>query len=405
VRPAVRRIAGIFLLVAALLGACNVLGLILLSGCDQVELDKQFDRTIPYGSRQFNFFCNKGATNRYVVYDQQGTVVASGTNSKGCVYALVAVIRQFNSGAVPAISPGAPANRSAASGTATTLAYILDVENYNAVQILNPSTVTFTEVDLPGGAASAYPVGMDMTPDGTTLWVAQLAIQTNGGGVPPQPPQISIMNTATQAFTGSFPLPAGISPNTIVFSPDGTTAYLTNDGAASVGDSGDPANSSVLVINVASKSVAANIATPTGAGPMVMTPDGLLLYTVENTIGIGPNALTVIDTTTQTVATSVPLPNPAIKLFINPSGTRLYVFSYTAIGVFDTATNRQLASIPTSGFSLANNWAVFSPDDQSVWFCNCGVGKFYKVDQRTNQLTQTVQGTGLGVGFMFGLPN
>lgn len=56
-------------------------------------------------------------------------------------------------------------------------------------------------------------------------------------------------------------------------------------------------------------------------------------------------------------------------------------------------------------FSLASNWAVFSPDDQSVWFCNCGVGAFYQVDQRTNQLMQTVQGTGLGVGFMFGLPN
>jgi len=285
------------------------------------------------------------------------------------------------------------------------LYYILDVENYNAVQIFDPSTVTATEVDLPGGANSAFPVSLDMTPDGTTLWVPQIAIQPNGGGVPPQPPQISIMNTATQAFTGSFALPAGISPNTIIFSPDGTSAYLSNDGAAFQGESGVPANSSVLVIDVASKSVAATIATPKGAGPMVMTPDGLLLYTTESTNGIGPNSLTAIDITTGTVAKSVPLPEGAIKLFINPSGTRLYVVSELAIGVFDTATNQPLASIPTGGFSLTSNWAVFSPDDRSAWFCNCGVGTFYQVDQRTNQLVQTVKGTGLGVGFMFGLSN
>lgn len=268
---------------------------------------------------------------------------------------------------------------------------------------MDPSTVALTEVDLPGGAKAAYPVGMDMTPDGTKLWVAQIAIQPNAGGVPPQPPQITIMDVASQTFTGSFALPAGISPNTLLFSPDGTTAYVSNDGAAFQGESGVPANSSVLVINVASQKVVQTIATPKGAGSMVVTPDGLLLYTINNTNGIGANALTVIDTTTNTVATSVSLPNGAIKLFINPSGTRLYIFWSLGIQVFDTATNQQVASIPTVGFSTANNWAAFSPDDQSVWFCNCGYGAYYQVDQRTNQLIQMKQQTGLGVGFMFAM--
>jgi hypothetical protein len=404
-RPAARRIAGVFLLAAVLLGGCNVLGVILLSGC--LDSDEYLDRTLYYKSQRFDFICNKEISGYYEVYNQAGTLVLGGPVPDGsCVYALA--LAQSRLGFVPSgasNSSGGPANRSAAAGTRlpANLVYILDVENYFAVQIMDPSNAALTEVDLPGGAKAAYPVGMDMTPDGKSLWVAQIAIQQNGGGVPPQPPQISIMDTASQGFTGSFALPAGISPNTLLFSPDGTTAYVSNDGAQFQGESGVPANSSVLVINVASHAVVNTIATPKGAGPAVLTPDGLLLYTVENTNGVGGNALTVIDTTTNTVATSVSLPNGAIKLFINPSGTRLYIFWPRGILVFDTAINQQVASIPTVGFSTANNWAAFSQDDQSVWFCNCGFGAYYQVDQRTNQLIQMKQQTGLGVGFMFAM--
>ncbi len=410
VRPAVRRIAGVLLLVAVLLGGCNVLGVILLSGCTATSQDDDdyLDRTLYYKSQRFDFICNKEMAGSFEVYNQQGTLVLSGPVPNGdCIYALA--LTQSRLGFLPTGAPNSssgPANRSAAAGTSgsTNLVYILDVENYYAVQIMDPSTVALTEVDLPGGAQAAYPVGMDMTPDGKSLWVAQLAIMQNNGGVPPQPPRITIMDTASQAFVSSFNLPAAISPNAVLFSPDGTTAYVTNDGSPAEAVSGTPANSSVLVFNVASHALVNTIATPKGAGPAVMTPDGLLLYTIENTGSLSvANALTVIDTTTNTVATSVTLPNGAFKLFINPSGTRLYIFSGMAIGVFDTATNQQVASIPTVGFSNINNWAAFSADDQSVWFCNCGFGAYYQVDQRTNQLIQMKQQTGLGVGFMFAL--
>jgi YVTN family beta-propeller protein len=404
-RPAGRRIAGVFLLVAALVGGCNVLGVILLSGCLDYS-ERYYDQTIYYKSTQFYFTCDKTESEySYTIFDQNFKEVGHGpVPTRTCIYALAEARNRVASGEFGASSVlRGPANRSSAAGNPTNLVYILDVGNFNAIQILNPSTVTLTEVDLPGGAASAYPVSMDMTPDGKSLWVAQVAIQQNGGGIPPQPPRITIMDTASQTFTSSFNLPAGISPNTVLFSPDGTTAYVSNDSSPGLGASGTPANSSVLALDVASQAVVKTIATPKGAGRAVMTPDGLLLYTVENTNGIGASALTVIDAITNTVATSVSLPNGAIKLFINPSGTRLYIVSQLAIGVFDTATNQQVASIPTVGFSTANNWASFSPDDRSVWFCNCGFGAFYQVDQRTNQLIQTKQVAGQGVGFMFGL--
>jgi hypothetical protein len=93
-----------------------------------------------------------------------------------------------------------------------------------------------------------------------------------------------------------------------------------------------------------------------------------------------------------------------IKLFVNPTGTRLYIFWPRGIDVFDTATLTQIASIPTVGFSISNNFAYFSPDSPNAWFCNCGFGMYYQVDTRTNQVTNTVQQENTGHGFMFGLP-
>ena len=68
------------------------------------------------------------------------------------------------------------------------------------------------------------------------------------------------MDTAKQAFTGSFNLPSGLSVETVRFSPDGAAAYISNSGATELGSSGTPANSSVLVVDVASEADTATLA-------------------------------------------------------------------------------------------------------------------------------------------------
>jgi DNA-binding beta-propeller fold protein YncE len=208
------------------------------------------------------------------------------------------------------------------------------------------------------------------------------------------------MDTAKQSFTGSFNLPSGLSVDTVRFAPDGATAYVSNNGAPEEGSSGVAANGSVLVVDVASQKVTATIATPHGAGFEAMSPDGQILYTIFNNLG-GASYLTAIDTTTATVAAGVSLPNGALKMFINPAGTRLYIYWFQGILVFDTATLRQIASIPTVGFSFRNNFATFAPDGRTGWFCNCGYGIYYNIDLRTNTVLKTVQGQDLGHGFMF----
>lgn len=288
----------------------------------------------------------------------------------------------------------------ATTSTAQPLQYLLDLASLS-VQILSTSPFNLTEVDLPGGGNTQYPTSMDMTPDGSTIWVTQLAIGQNNAGITPEPPLVSIMNVAQQAFTGSFTLPNGISPSDIQFSLDGTSAYISNDGSPAEGESGVAANSSVLVVNVATQTVAQTIPTPKGAGSEALSPDGLLLYTIGNNSGLGANNFTVIDTTTNTVATSVALTDGAIKIFVNPTGTRLYVLWSRGIDVFDTATLQQVASIPGTFLSLTN-FAYFTPDGATAWICGCGYGVTYQVDVRTNQVINTIQGE--AHGSIFGTP-
>jgi len=278
---------------------------------------------------------------------------------------------------------------------------MLDVGNYYAVQILDIAAQKITEVDLPGGGNAPYPVSMAMTPDGKSLWVLQFGVPPNSFGATPQPPGVSIMDTARQTFTSSFSLPlSSTPPEAIRFSPDGTTAYISANGATTLSTSGVAANSSVTVVDVASQKVTKTIPTPKGAGFEVMSPDGLILYTIFDNLG-GFSALTAIDTTTQTVAASVPLPDGSLKMFINPNGTRLYIYWFRGIDVFDTATLQQVASIPTVGFSLRNNFASFSADGRTAWFCNCGFGMYYNVDLATNKVVTTLQSQDLGHGLMF----
>jgi DNA-binding beta-propeller fold protein YncE len=294
-----------------------------------------------------------------------------------------------------------PAHSTGTASTGPPLQYMLDAAILG-VQALDPTTFTFRGMHLPGGGNAAYPVSMDMTPDGSSIWVLQIAIQPNSNGITPQPAQISILNLASQTYTGTIALPNNISADTIRFSPDGATAYISNNGAPFNNETGIPANSSVLVLDVASQTVVKTIPTPKGAGFEVMSPDGMELYTINNNLGIGANTLTAIDTTTNTAGATAFLSGGAIKMFINPTGTRLYIYQELGIVVFDTATLQQIASIKTVGFSMQNNFAVFTPDGGTAWFCNCGYGIYYQVDVRTNQVVTTTQTQDLGHGFMFG---
>lgn len=365
-----------------------LLSMLLLAGCSKTP--KRTDFSV--GSRIYSFVCDK-TNNNWTIYDSSGSVVDTGIIDANCNSIL-----QIKSTQLQTSAPASDAPQKARDATtSTSVAYLIDVGNYNAIQIFDPATVTFKEVDLPFTqplSVSARPSGEALTPDGRFLWVVQEPIGTV------QAPRVTIMTTAQQAFTSTFDLPADVFPQSIFFSPDGSRAYISNRSGL-----GSPTtNNSVLVLDTTSKAVVANIPTPLGAGPSAMTPDGLLLYTMANTSGA--SAFTVIDTTTNTVATSVRNLSGALRLFVNPSGSRLYVVTFRGVAVYDTATNQLVTTITTEGLLSANDtWVDFSPLGETVWIFDGAANTTYQVDARTSQILTTVHRPALQHGFFFVLPN
>jgi DNA-binding beta-propeller fold protein YncE len=375
---------------------------LLLSGCNKVL------RNLSTGEFYVVqcFMTGDGTEYTVTVYKADGTTQEGETETyptESTCASLIATININNIGRTgKADAPSQFALRLAkgAVSTAQTLVYGLDQANL-AVQIIAPSSISLTEVDLPGGGYTQYPTSMAATPDGSTIWVTQLAGLGPNSATTLQPPLVSIMNVAQQAFTGSFTLPNGVSPNTIQFSLDGTSAYISNDGSPAEGESGVFANSSVLVVDVATETVTKTIPTPKGAGSEVLSPDGLQLYTIGSNNGIGANNLTVVDTTTNTAAASVPLPDGGFKIFVSPTGTRLYVLWFLGIDVFDTATLQQVATIPGK-FTFVTNYAYFTPDGSIAWFCTASYEACYQTGVGTNQIINTTQIPSLD--FAFGTP-
>ncbi len=82
---------------------------------------------------------------------------------------------------------------------------------------------------------------------------------------------VSIIGTSTNTVTSFFPNPAGTEPYSMVFSPDGSTAWLS-----------DFTNRKIEVLNVATHQVTATISLAPQEiiqnVPLALTPDGTKLY-------------------------------------------------------------------------------------------------------------------------------
>ena len=102
---------------------------------------------------------------------------------------------------------------------------------------------------------------------GSQVWVADTGPQTGQ----PSLSEISVISTATDKVTSTFRLPT--DPREIVFSPSGTTAYVTTG----VG---------LLVINTATHRVAAVIPGLGNPEDAAVSPDGTTVYVTNTAQGV-----------------------------------------------------------------------------------------------------------------------
>lgn len=147
---------------------------------------------------------------------------------------------------------------------------------------------------------------------------------------------VSVIDTDSNTVMGP-PIPVGIEPVGLAFTPDGCRVYVTNTGGNTVSVIDTKHNMVILTI-------------PVGKGPsgIAITPDGCRAY-VANRF---ENTVSVINLETNTVIDTIPVgnapegqPGPA-GVAVTPFGRRVYVthVSDGAVYVISTATNTLIDS-------------------------------------------------------------
>jgi predicted alpha-1,2-mannosidase len=169
----------------------------------------------------------------------------------------------------------------------------------------------------------ANPDGIAMSPDGSTVYVTCQGADANS---------VVPINTATN--TAGTPIPVGQVPLGIAVSPNGKDAYVADYGSDNVD-----------VIDLSSGTVVATI--PVGSEPygVAVTPDGSTVY-VSN---YGDDTVTPIDTATLAAGTPIPVGSEPRSIAV--SGTTAYVADQgsNTLTPINTATNAAGSPIALPG--------------------------------------------------------
>jgi YVTN family beta-propeller protein len=191
-----------------------------------------------------------------------------------------------------------------------------------------------TQIPLPQAVYSTS--AMAFSPDGNFLFVtkgkAELSVST-------APASVVVVNLATNRVDAEIALPATVAPQGgIAITPDGKFAYVP------VSDSipGAAVTYSVYVIDIAARKVATIIALPSAVVHVAVTPDGNSVYVALK------NSLVAIDVLTNTVMATIqfPVPTALDRIVMDPAGRYVYATNQGPnIVIVDTITNRYVDQI------------------------------------------------------------
>ena len=196
--------------------------------------------------------------------------------------------------------------------------------------------------DIATIATGAGATRVAFTPDGRTAFSTNQDDDT-----------VSVITVATYQAVNTIPV--GDQPYGIKVSPDGSTVYVVNFGGASVS-----------VIDVASETVVDTIAVGILPFDVEFSADSAKAYVA----GYGAGEVNVIDVATGTVTSTIAASQPQ-GIALSPDGTFLYVtgISTTDVLVIDVATDTIVDTISDPSFQWADS-VVFAPDGLRAYVSN-----------------------------------
>ncbi len=195
---------------------------------------------------------------------------------------------------------------------------------------------------------------------------------------------ITVLNTASNRVSGTIKIPQG-PPQSVSFSPDGRTAYVSVYGSHSA-----PLIAFIdTATGTVTSTVPVNNITP---GPSTTSPDGRDLYVPNHNLvmgGPGDNIIDVIDLASNQLIDSIPVAaNPHWIVFDKKNG-RFYVTNHlsTVITVLNANTNGIITTIEVgeTPHSIA-----LSPDGSRVAVTSFNGNEVFMVSTATDREVATI---------------
>jgi DNA-binding beta-propeller fold protein YncE len=206
----------------------------------------------------------------------------------------------------------------------------------NTVVVVNTATNTLgTPINLSGS-----PIAITLSPDGALLYVV-------GAGA------LTSYNLPSGTLHGTAAL--GVSSSTsVVITPDGTTAYVSDGGLAH----------DVNVVNTVTETLGTPIVAGSDPFFLAISPDGSTVYVVND----GDDTIQAISTATNTISSAV-TPGSATGNFVvavSPDGKNVYVTGATDVAIM-SADLSDAVSIAAPGTKYG---LVPSPDGKRLYAPN-----------------------------------
>jgi YVTN family beta-propeller protein len=235
-------------------------------------------------------------------------------------------------------------------------------QNACSAPSLAPPTIAET---IPVGANPNY---VQVAPNGKFAYITD-----------PGARAIDVLNTADDRVSGTIKIPQG-PPESVSFSPDGGTAYVSVYGSHSV--------PLIAFIDTATGTVTGTVRVDNHEpGPSATSPDGPYLYVPDHNMVLGApgdNVLDVIDLATRKVIDSIAVePNPHWVVFDKRNG-QFYVTDHQSdvVTVLNAKTN---GIIKTIDVGETPHSAVLSPDDSRLAVTSYNGDTVFLINTATDQ--------------------
>jgi hyaluronoglucosaminidase len=268
---------------------------------------------------------------------------------------------------------GAPPSPAGAAGHGAT-AYVAEGGTAHGVLTVDAATASAGQ---PVSTGSTSPVAVVVTPDGKQVLVVTIGSEKAGlaGYVIPV--------NAGQRKAGP-PIRTGADPQSIVVTPDGSTAYVLN------GNIGTATAGTVTPIHLSSATAGAPIAVGSLPYAMDLAPNGRTLYVTDETAGGigGPSTITPVNTATNTPEATIDV--PALALAILPDSKTLYAVSNGAVVPINAATGAvgspiKVNASPQALLALPNGKTVYVLSAPTPGLGSHGATTLTPIDTATNR--------------------